>query len=119
MNRKLVFWPEAEAELAEAVDWYETRGKGLGADFMRAVDAALAAIQRNPNQYQIIKGRIRRPYCVGSRTASFTLRRNMRSPYLRVFTVGVIRKGGSNERNRACCYDRYYDLPVSYFLKPT
>ena len=60
MNRKLVFWPEAEAELAEAVDWYETRGKGLGADFMRAVDAALAAIQRNPNQYQIIKGRIRR-----------------------------------------------------------
>jgi plasmid stabilization system protein ParE len=60
MNRKLILRPEAETELAEAVDWYETRGKGLGADFMRAVDAAMAAIQRNPDQYQIIKGQVRR-----------------------------------------------------------
>jgi hypothetical protein len=38
MNRKLTLRPQAEAELAEAVDWYESRGKGLGAEFMRAVD---------------------------------------------------------------------------------
>jgi plasmid stabilization system protein ParE len=60
MNRKLNLRPLAEAELAEAVDWYETRGKGLGAEFVRAVDAAMATIQRNPDQYQIIKGHIRR-----------------------------------------------------------
>jgi len=77
MNRKLILRPEAEAELVEAVDWYETRGKGLGAGFMRAVDAAMATIQRNPRQYQIIEGRVRRraapvpvqPHlcCVGTR----------------------------------------------------
>jgi plasmid stabilization system protein ParE len=60
MNRKLILRPEAEAELAEAIDWYESRGKGLGADFMRAVDAAMAAIERNPERYQIIKGQVRR-----------------------------------------------------------
>jgi plasmid stabilization system protein ParE len=60
MNRKLILRPEAEAELAEAIDWYEVRGKGLGADFMRAVDAAMAAIERNPERYQIIKGQVRR-----------------------------------------------------------
>jgi plasmid stabilization system protein ParE len=58
MNRKVILRPEAEAELAEAVDWYESRGKGLGADFMRAVDAAMAAIERNPEQYQIVKGQV-------------------------------------------------------------
>jgi plasmid stabilization system protein ParE len=60
MNRKLILRPEAEAELAEAVDWYETRGKGLGADFMRAVDATMATIHRSPDQYQIIRGQVRR-----------------------------------------------------------
>jgi plasmid stabilization system protein ParE len=60
MNRKVILRPQAEAELAEAVDWYETRGKGLGADFIRAVDAAMAAIERNPEQYQIVKGQVRR-----------------------------------------------------------
>ena len=52
--RRLVLRPEAEAELAEAVDWYEARGKGLGADFLRAVDAAIAAILRNPEMYPIV-----------------------------------------------------------------
>jgi plasmid stabilization system protein ParE len=60
MNRKVILRPEAEAELAEAIDWYESRGKGLGADFMRAVDAAMAAIERNPEQYQIVNGQVRR-----------------------------------------------------------
>jgi plasmid stabilization system protein ParE len=60
MNRSVILRPEAEAELAEAVDWYESRGKGLGADFMRAVEAALASIERNPEQHQIVKGKVRR-----------------------------------------------------------
>ena len=60
MNRRVILRPQAEAELAEAIDWYESRGKGLGADFMRAVDAAIAAIGRNPDQYQIVKGQVRR-----------------------------------------------------------
>jgi plasmid stabilization system protein ParE len=60
MSRRLVFLAEAEAEIAEAGEWYETRGKGLGADFMRSVEATVAAIQRAPTQYQIVKGQARR-----------------------------------------------------------
>jgi plasmid stabilization system protein ParE len=60
MSRKFVFRPQAEAELTAAIDWYESRGKGLGAEFMRAIDATLAMIRRNPDQYQIIKGQARR-----------------------------------------------------------
>jgi plasmid stabilization system protein ParE len=60
MSRRVVFLAEAEAEIAEAVDWYETRGKGLGADFMRSLEATLAAVQRVPTQYQIVKGQARR-----------------------------------------------------------
>jgi plasmid stabilization system protein ParE len=60
MSRRVVFLAEAEAEIAEAVDWYETRGKGLGADFMRSLEATVASIQRIPTQYQIIKAQARR-----------------------------------------------------------
>jgi plasmid stabilization system protein ParE len=60
MNRTVILRPEAEAELTEAIDWYESRGEGLGADFMRAVDAAMAAIERNPEQHQIVRGQVRR-----------------------------------------------------------
>jgi plasmid stabilization system protein ParE len=60
MSRRVVFLAEAEAEIAEAADWYETRGKGLGADFTRSLEATIAAIQRIPTQYQIVKGQARR-----------------------------------------------------------
>ena len=60
MSRRVVYLAQAEAEIAEAVDWYETRGKGLGADFMRALEATVAAIQRSPTQYQVVKGQARR-----------------------------------------------------------
>jgi plasmid stabilization system protein ParE len=35
-------------------------GPGLGAEFVAAVDAALARIQQNPLQYQTARGRYRR-----------------------------------------------------------
>ncbi len=33
MIRRLIVRPEAEAEMAEACDWYEERLPGLGASF--------------------------------------------------------------------------------------
>ena len=60
MNRELILGPEAEAEIAEAGDWYDQRRPGLGAGFVRAVDATLVAIQQNPFQYQIIWRQFRR-----------------------------------------------------------
>ena len=38
---------EADAELTEAVRWYEMHRAGLGADFLAAVDEAMARIEEN------------------------------------------------------------------------
>lgn len=56
----IVFRPEAEAELAEAVGWYEARGRGLGGEFLRSLDAALSTLQRHPALYPIVFGQARR-----------------------------------------------------------
>lgn len=60
MTRSIRLRPEAESELADAVDWYESRGKGLGAEFLRAVEAAFANVLRNPLAYQAIEESVRR-----------------------------------------------------------
>lgn len=60
MSRRLVFRRNAEAELAETVDWYEGQRVGLGVEFLKEFDAALARILDNPSQYQIVDDDIRR-----------------------------------------------------------
>ncbi len=60
MNRALIVEPEAEAEIAEARNWYDLRSPGLGAEFVGAVDTTLAAIRQNPFQYQPVWGHFRR-----------------------------------------------------------
>ncbi|HOW67188.1 MAG TPA: type II toxin-antitoxin system RelE/ParE family toxin [Candidatus Paceibacterota bacterium] len=56
---KLILRPEAEAELLEAIDWYEARGRGLGADLLRCVDACLQRIVRNPDAFPFVHRSIR------------------------------------------------------------
>ena len=60
MKYRLIIRPEAEADLSQAYDWYESQLTGLGSEFLLVVEAALAAVQRNPKQYQVIYRRIRR-----------------------------------------------------------
>jgi toxin ParE1/3/4 len=60
MSRRLVFRRNAEAELAETVDWYENRRVGLGTEFLAEFDAVLARILDNPHRYQIVDDDIRR-----------------------------------------------------------
>lgn len=60
MSPRLVFRPEAQAELAEAHDWYERQRPGLGAAFSAAVDAALASIIERPLAYPRVRGEMRR-----------------------------------------------------------
>jgi plasmid stabilization system protein ParE len=60
MTYTLVVEPEAEAEIDEASRWYEAQNPGLGAEFLRVVDAAFGALQRNPLQYQIVYRQVRR-----------------------------------------------------------
>jgi hypothetical protein len=57
---RIVFRPEAQAESLEAYDWYESRAPGLGFEFVRAVDVALAAATNNPEAFAVVGGRFRR-----------------------------------------------------------
>ena len=60
MNRKLIIRPEAEADLAEAFEWYETRVTGLGLEFIRTVDSLFNSIIRNPQAYPVVYKTARR-----------------------------------------------------------
>ena len=67
---KVIFRPEAEDELIEAIDWYEARSPGLGAELLRCVDACVERMIRQPESYPIVHretrmGIVRRfPYLV-------------------------------------------------------
>jgi plasmid stabilization system protein ParE len=60
MKFELIVEPGAEAEIAEARNWYDERSWGLGVEFVHAVDAMLVSIQQNPLKYQATFGRFRR-----------------------------------------------------------
>lgn len=60
MPRELIIRPEAEAELGEAFEWFESRVHGLGAEFLLAIDAILASIVRNPLQHPLVRKTVRR-----------------------------------------------------------
>jgi plasmid stabilization system protein ParE len=60
MKYDLIVRPEAEAELAEAFNWYEQKIDGLGSRFLISVDAAINSIQRDPLQYPIIYKNVHR-----------------------------------------------------------
>ena len=70
MTPRLVFRPEAEAELLDARAWYEGERIGLGANFAVAVEATVAAILQDPLAYPRVKDDTRRalvrrfPYAV-------------------------------------------------------
>ena len=52
--------PEAESDLRDAYEYYETADEGLGDAFLRAVEACLAGVERSPEQYAIIHRNVRR-----------------------------------------------------------
>ena len=54
MSHELIVRPEAEAELAEAFDWYEQRLTGLGSEFLFSVEVAFRSLRRNPYQYPVL-----------------------------------------------------------------
>jgi plasmid stabilization system protein ParE len=56
----IVILHEAEMELWEAVEFYESRSPGLGLDFEKEIKAALQLIQQSPDRWPIHKGGTRR-----------------------------------------------------------
>ena len=73
MTRQVVFRPEAEGEVLEAREWYETKRSGLGKEFAQAVDEMVDHIVENPLAYQRAYKETRRPCTTGSpvRTSLF------------------------------------------------
>jgi len=60
MTARLVVRPAAEADIAAAAQWYEARASGLGAEFLRLVDVALAEVQRMPERFPVVHAQCRR-----------------------------------------------------------
>ena len=75
MTRSVVLRPQARAEARHARDWYEEQVPGLGAQFVRALDAAVEAIRGRPEAFAKVYGDYRQclmrrfPYSVYYRTA--------------------------------------------------
>jgi plasmid stabilization system protein ParE len=59
-GRRLVVELRARTEIATAYAWYEEQAPGLGAEFLRALDAVLQRLAREPALYAVVHGRVRR-----------------------------------------------------------
>ena len=57
---RILFRPQARNEALEAQVWYESRAAGLGLEFARAIDAAVAGAVRNPAAFAAVTGSCRR-----------------------------------------------------------
>lgn len=69
----------ARAEIEEAFEWYRVRSPGAAADFLRAIDQALANIAAAPEHCPVVRGHLRRmllsrfPYAVYFKSYSRTI----------------------------------------------
>jgi plasmid stabilization system protein ParE len=51
VSLRVIVRDEAEADIAEAALWYERRCNGLGAEFVRAVDACFELVSQQPDVF--------------------------------------------------------------------
>ena len=54
------FTPEADAELAEARQWYSHQRQDLDLEFMQCIDDALSRIVNNPHLFPLVYRNFRR-----------------------------------------------------------
>lgn len=62
MTYRLIIRPDAELDIQDALEWYEAQILGLVSEFIRAVDACLSSIGRNPLAYSVIYKQVRRTF---------------------------------------------------------
>ena len=60
MTCQIIFRPEAEFDVEQAYDWFQSQKSGLGANFILQLDNSLNLIRENPKIYPIIHKNIRR-----------------------------------------------------------
>lgn len=77
---RLIYHPDAEAELIEAAQFYERRVSTLGAQFLDVVDQAVRAIIDTPERWHIIDADVRHylmprfPYAIYYRVTADRIR---------------------------------------------
>ena len=77
---RLIYHPDAEAELIAAARFYEQRVPTLGTQFLEAVDRAILVIRDTPERWGIVEAGVRRyllprfPYAVYYRISPDQLR---------------------------------------------
>jgi plasmid stabilization system protein ParE len=54
VSAPLVLRPEAEADIAEAYEWYESRSPGLGTRFLDAVASTLTSVRDAPDRFPVL-----------------------------------------------------------------
>jgi len=59
-NKKIIIRPEAESDIDDAYQWYESQRKGLGDNFLLCIEEALSRASRNPLIYSILYKEVRR-----------------------------------------------------------
>ena len=57
---RVIIRPEAELDIDDAYQWYESKRKGLGQNFLLCVEEAFSRASRKPNIYSIVHKNIRR-----------------------------------------------------------
>lgn len=57
---RLIYHPDAEAELIEAARYYESRVATLGTQFLAEADRAVGIILNSPNRWAVVDEDIRR-----------------------------------------------------------
>ena len=87
MNLELIIRPEAEADIAEAFDWYETRVPGLGSEFLLVLDALFNSILRNHLIYPVVHKNVHRALTRRFPYAVFFITENTKVVVLSVFHV--------------------------------
>lgn len=60
MSHRLIVRPLAEADISRAFRWYEAEYRGLGLQFLEALDEGFERISESPLHYAEIVGGIRR-----------------------------------------------------------
>jgi toxin ParE1/3/4 len=57
--RKIIFHPEAQAELRSSARWYNSQQPGLGAEFREEAELAVSRVQTTPEAFGMIEHEVR------------------------------------------------------------
>lgn len=84
MSRTFSFAPEAQEELFEAIQYYESESPGLGEAFLSAVGQGIEHILAFPEAAPVRRGKVR---CKVLRRFPYNLLYSFREPEIRILAV--------------------------------